>query len=110
MKALVAHPDPAPNGFDFTDPKELLQFGGACGRARRGQDCGCQRSFIGIHTKKATTLAVVIELPECFNWKTPPDEDLQAALEVAEQLEPGTQVRPKFDFDAQEWTWDVVGH
>lgn len=53
--------DPRDDGFVHTLPGELLHRPFVCNSGHEGT-CGCERSWIGITSRKATTLAEVIEM------------------------------------------------
>ena len=64
MKILKAHGEPGKHGGEFNhcDPDEVVGTHGFVCDSKCG--CGCNRAFIGIHTHKATTLAIVAEVDE----------------------------------------------
>lgn len=58
MKILIAETDNRPGGFTWTEAGEMVAFGTQCCNA---DTCGCGRSFSGFQSRKATTLARVME-------------------------------------------------
>lgn len=62
MKVLVAEIDNREDGFSWTNPGELVLVKGfVCASGERGR-CGCERSFVGVDTRKATTAARVVDM------------------------------------------------
>ncbi|MBE7187093.1 hypothetical protein [Jatrophihabitans endophyticus] len=53
------------NDFDWTIEGELVWIGFTCARDRRDPDggCGCGRAFAGLNSHRATTTAMVRDLP-----------------------------------------------
>ena len=53
------------NDFDFAIEGELVWIGFTCARDRRDPDggCGCGRAFAGLNSHRATTTAMVRDLP-----------------------------------------------
>lgn len=62
LVAATADEDPRPGAFSYTLPGELVVVGIVCDADRRGDDCGCGRSWIGATTRRATTIAKVADL------------------------------------------------
>lgn len=68
MKWIVA-PTEAQKGtggldFSWTNPGEILTVGGfKCSRGYPEDGCGCCRAFSGLKSRKATTVAVIAEIP-----------------------------------------------
>jgi hypothetical protein len=65
--AAASVPDPREGGFSYAIPGELVYVGEVCATdARYGNPatgrCGCGRSFSGVTSRHATTLAVVVEM------------------------------------------------
>lgn len=60
MKVLVAPAGPGsePDDFCFTVPGELVTIPVEC---EADEGCGCGRSWVGLFTRKATTVAVVTD-------------------------------------------------
>lgn len=50
--------------FCFTDQDELVMFGLVCGSGKGSVDdgCGCQRSMVGVDTRKSTTTITVMDV------------------------------------------------
>lgn len=75
MKILIAGKDARPNGFTYTRPDEWVKFGMECCNS---MTCGCDRSFIGFDTFKATTAARVANVnvtPEEYAARLRASED-----------------------------------
>lgn len=51
--------DPRGDGFNHCLAGELLVRGTVCDAGRRGDHCGCERSWAGITSSRGTTIAVV---------------------------------------------------
>src|SRR5579875_3807492 len=53
------------NDYDWCVEGELIRFDVVCGRSARNPDdrCGCGRGFAGMSSKRATTTAVIRDLP-----------------------------------------------
>jgi hypothetical protein len=53
------------NDFTWTTEGELVWFGIVCARDERNPDggCGCGRAFAGLNSHRATTTAIVTDLP-----------------------------------------------
>lgn len=54
--------DPRPDGFNHALPGELLHRPYVCD-AGQDRGCGCERAWAGVSSRKATTLAHVVNLP-----------------------------------------------
>ena len=70
-----------PNDFCWTSADELATLGFVCCNA---DDCGCNRSFIGVNTRKATTSAIVAEFDGTWS------EYLQALRQSQMDAYPGS--------------------
>jgi len=92
------------SGFMHCKPDEVVMFGLACGLGRYG-NCGCQRSWTGIETLKAATLAEVTLLPEDIEVT----DEIEDVVDVATELPLGIWVRPRYNYIEHEWTWRIVG-
>lgn len=58
--AAPAAEDPRPDGFNHAVAGEMLYRSMVCETGREG-NCGCERSWTGVSSGKATTLAEVID-------------------------------------------------
>lgn len=112
MRLLVAAAGPRAEDFAFTVPGELVRLAVACDRDRSGDgECGCGRSFAGLSSGMATTVAVVAEVdvtredlvamlrsqPE---WIADLAEDwADEMIRDAEAFDVGTYVRRRLWFD-----------
>lgn len=63
MRVLVApsRPDPRHGGFNYAIPGELVYKPPSCDSGQRGV-CGCEDSWVGVTSHKATTTAEVVDL------------------------------------------------
>lgn len=57
------------NDFDWCVEGELLHFGPVCAKDRYDPDggCGCGRAFAGLNSHRATTTALIRDVPG-FDW------------------------------------------
>lgn len=62
LVAATVDEDPRPGAFSYTLPGELVCVGIVCDADRRGDGCGCGRSWIGASSHRATTIAKVADL------------------------------------------------
>lgn len=89
------------NDFDWCVEGELIRFDVVCGRGARDPDdsCGCGRGFAGMSSMRATTTALVRDVPmERLDVQTalaaslhaagylPDPDDVDAVAEEAEEL------------------------
>lgn len=104
MKVLIARPDtdrltPFKRGhdFNFAEPFEILTLPAiVCeGPPEHAARCGCDRSFSGIKSGKATTFGIVAEIDEA---------DVRAAVRDSEIV---ASWRDE-DFDADEVFFDDI--
>lgn len=108
MKVLIARPDkdrltPFKRGrdFNFAEPFEILTLPAiVCeGPPEHAAHCGCDRSFSGIKSGKATTFGIVAEI----------DEDIvRAAVRDSEIVASWRSDDPDDDFDADEVFFDDI--
>ncbi len=63
MKVLTAATGDRVSDFAFTIPGELVAIPPGCSA---GPDCGCDRAFEGVVSRKATTVVVVADLETTF--------------------------------------------
>ena len=92
------------NDYSFTEEGELVFLAEPCGRDQEdpddGSGCGCGRAFIGAHTRRATTTAVVEDVPITTGrmiqagWE--PD-DVSALVALVEPFPVGTVVERRLD-------------
>jgi len=90
------------NDYSFTKDGEPVYVAQPCGSDQEDPDggCGCGRAFIGMHTRKGTTTAVVREVPVTSGrliqagWE--PDE-VSALAALAEPFPVGTVVERRLD-------------
>jgi hypothetical protein len=119
MKLLVAAPPRAPSHLDFSFVPEgeiLYNITVVCCNS---DSCGCNRALSGTATAKAITSARVAEVDiseaelsklaadvgEKSGWGELVGTSFAAIREAIADIEPGTIVRPKFDFDSEDWDY-----
>jgi hypothetical protein len=119
VKLLVAAPPRAPsdNDFSFVPEGEILY--NVIIVCCSSDSCGCARALSGTLTSKAITSARVEEVDisetglsrlaadvgEKSGWGESVSASFAAIREAIADIEPGTIVRPKFDFDAEDWEY-----
>lgn len=106
------------NDFDWTIEGELVLVGFVCARDRNdpGGGCGCGRAFSGLSSQRATTTAMVRDLPltrddfttalagyyESAGWGVfTPDElvdEVDGLLDVVSDWRTGTIVERRLDY------------
>jgi hypothetical protein len=118
MKLLVAaRPNvPSPHDFSYVPDGEILyNITVVCD----SDSCGCNRALSGTTTAKAITSAKVADaditeaelaklatdVGEKSGWGEFVCTSFAAIRETIADLEPGTIVRPKFDFDTKDWEY-----
>jgi hypothetical protein len=119
MKLLVAAPPKAPSPLDFSyvpDDEILFNIAIVCCNS---DSCGCDRALSGTATAKAITSAKVADVDiseaelaklaadvgEKSGWGELVGNSFAAIRETIADIEPGTIVRPQFDFDAGDWEY-----
>ena len=119
MKLLVAAPPKAPSPLDFSyvpDDEILFNIAVVCCNS---DSCGCNRALSGTATSKAITSARVEEVDiseaelaklatdvgEKSGWGEFAGASFAAIRAAIADVEPGTIVRPKFDFEAEHWEY-----
>lgn len=113
MRVLTAGTGERVGDFSFTVPGELVTVAVMCGTDVRGEDlCGCGRSWAGVTSRKATTVAVVADLSLDHDTYVQVQEDAARVagwlpgtgmefaadlLDLASQHDIGTRVRRNVD-------------
>jgi hypothetical protein len=109
---LTASVGDQPGDFAWTVPGEMVYLGFVCDRdlmEGRDRGCGCGRSFSGLTSRKATTVAVVADLDLTRDdiirdgitqggWSTEyADEAADITLTIAAEYPIGTRLRRWLD-------------